>query len=96
MTEENFVLIVDDNKDIHDLLTALLETFGLEARTACNGLEALEVMEKATPKVIFLDVMKPGMDGLSLLTKIREDRSIAEVPVIMFSAVSDLDRFTKM
>ncbi|NDJ34415.1 MAG: response regulator [Chloroflexi bacterium] len=96
MTEENFVLIVDDNKDIHDLLTALLETFGLEARTACNGLEALEVMEKATPKVIFLDVMMPGMDGLSLLTKIRADRSIADVPVILFSAVSDLDRFTKL
>ncbi|MGF1503624.1 MAG: histidine kinase, partial [Anaerolineae bacterium] len=48
------------------------------------------------PKVIFLDVMMPGMDWLSLLTKIRADRSIADVPVILFSAVSDLDRFTML
>jgi len=80
------VLVVDDADAIRGYLASLLELQGLEVDTADDGRSALELLESGVaPQVILLDVMMPGLDGLSTLKRIRE--LDANVPIIMLSVV---------
>ncbi|KAF1290509.1 VanR-ABDEGLN family response regulator transcription factor [Candidatus Enterococcus leclercqii] len=89
MTE---ILIVDDEKEIADMLAAFLENEGYRVQVAYTGKEALGHLDQAPPSLALLDVMLPDIDGFSLLRKIRET---AFFPVLMLTAKSeDLDKIT--
>ena len=84
------ILVVDDEKEIADLVEIYLVSDGYKVYKASNALEGLEILEKETIHLVLLDIMMPGMDGLEMCCKIRETNNI---PIIMLSARSaDLDK----
>jgi Response regulators consisting of a CheY-like receiver domain and a winged-helix DNA-binding domain len=84
------ILIVDDEKEIRDLIGIYLENESFRVIKACNGLEALKVLETEEVHLIILDIMMPKMDGMKACLKIRESKNM---PIIMLSAKSeDMDK----
>jgi CheY-like chemotaxis protein len=65
------VLVVDDNRDIVDSLADVLRLLGHEARTASNGLKALEIAESWLPELIVMDVGMPGLTGYEVAKRVR-------------------------
>ena len=89
---EIHVLVVDDEKEIADLVEIYLVSDGYKVYKASNALEGLEILEKETIHLVLLDIMMPGMDGLTVCTQIRKT---SHVPIIIVSAKdSPLDRIT--
>ncbi|TVY09015.1 response regulator transcription factor [Paenibacillus cremeus] len=87
---EHTILLVDDEKDIIDLLEIYLKNEGYRLLRASNGLEALSVLQKEHVDLIVLDIMMPKMDGIEACLKIREQQNM---PIIMLSAKSqDMDK----
>jgi DNA-binding response OmpR family regulator len=84
------ILVVDDEKDIADLVEIYLVGDGYQVLKAYNALEGLKILEKGDVKLVLLDIMMPGMDGLEMCKRIREKNNI---PIIMISAKStELDK----
>lgn len=84
------ILIVDDEKEIRDLIEIYLKSEGYEIFKSENGLEALEILNREEIDLVILDVMMPKLDGIQTCIKIREK---SELPVIMLSAKSeDIDK----
>ena len=87
--EGNTVLVVDDDPSARDLLQRFLNREGFHVECASNGPEALALVKHLRPTVITLDVMMPGMDGWSVLTKLKENPATADIPVVMLTIVDD-------
>ena len=81
------ILVVDDEKDVLEIVAFSLRKAGYGVTTACTGAEALAQMTAEPPDLIVLDVMIPGMDGFEVLGKIREDETNQDLPVIMLTAL---------
>ena len=89
MSEIN-ILVVDDEKEIAELVEIYLVSDGYRVFKAENAREGLEILEKENIHLVLLDIMMPGMNGLEMCRKIRETNNI---PIIMLSAKStDLDK----
>lgn len=87
---KEITLVVDDEKEIRDLIGIYLSNDGYSVIKAANGLEALNVLKNENVDLIILDIMMPIMDGLEACMKIREDKNM---PIIMLSAKSeDMDK----
>lgn len=80
------VLVVDDAREICQLLCEVLEADGYEVVTAASGAEGLKAMYDLRPALVITDVSMPDMDGWTLLERIRQ---VTDVPVIMLSALGD-------
>lgn len=85
----SLVLIVDDEYIGRETLQSVLEGEGYELEMAENGLQAIEKAKKLLPDVILLDVMMPGMTGFEVCQRIRSDPQIAEIPIIILTALDD-------
>jgi two-component system cell cycle response regulator len=85
------VLIVDDEAHGRELLEGLLVQQGYELAAAASGAEALAKAAELTPDVILLDVMMPQVDGYEVCRSLRENPRLAEVPIIMVTALDDRD-----
>lgn len=79
------ILVVDDEKDIVDLLSYNLNKEGLTVITARNGREALERV-KQKPDLIILDVMMPEMNGLQVIQELKKDKKTSSIPVLLLTA----------
>ncbi len=84
------ILVVDDDPGIRQLLTDVLELEGHAVTTAVDGLDAVQVLDAASPDFVVLDVMMPHLDGYAVLRRIRE-RSGDPVPVLMLTAAAEPD-----
>ncbi|HVF29295.1 MAG TPA: response regulator [Pyrinomonadaceae bacterium] len=80
------VLIVDDNADLHELIGTALVREGYEVSDAGDALEGLRMLRETKPQVVLLDIMMPGMDGLEMLSRVREHDK--HLRVIMMTAMS--------
>ncbi|RKH71914.1 response regulator [Corallococcus aberystwythensis] len=80
------VLVVDDDPDILEALSEILEAEGFEIRRARNGKEALERLEPDPPDLILLDLMMPVMDGWEFAQRMRQKPDFAAIPIIVLSA----------
>lgn len=88
--EKDIVLVVDDDKDIRDMINIYLVNQDMNVYTAADGLEALDILENSKVDLIVLDVMMPKMDGIKACMKIREKLN---VPIIILSAkIDDADK----
>lgn len=88
--EQINILVVDDDKDIADLVEIHLASDGYHIFKANNAVDGLNILGQEDIKLIVLDIMMPGVDGLSMCKQIRETSTI---PIIMLSAKStDLDK----
>jgi two-component system phosphate regulon response regulator PhoB len=83
------ILVVDDEKDIRELLQFTLGKEGYDVICTGNGNDAISMVEKHAPNLVILDGMLPGMDGNDICYKLKNDKSTMHIPVIMLSARSD-------
>lgn len=91
---ENKVLIVDDEKDLANILKDFLEHEGIETRVAYNGEECYKAYEGFKPNLVVLDIMLPDDDGMEICRKIRSE---SDIPIIMLSAKdSDIDQILSL
>jgi len=85
------VLIVDDEYSGRQTLESILDGEGYNIEMAENGLQAIEKAKQILPDVILLDVMMPGMTGFEVCQHIRNDPLVAEIPIIILTALDDRD-----
>jgi diguanylate cyclase (GGDEF)-like protein len=83
------ILIVDDDEAIRDYLAVTLELAGLEIVLARDGAQALELARRRRADLVLLDVMMPGMDGLTTLAHLQGDPRTRHLPVVLLSARSE-------
>ncbi|QGX03858.1 response regulator [Beggiatoa leptomitoformis] len=89
MDNRNCVLIVDDEEHGRDALEMLLATENYQLTFASHGEEALQQAQSIIPDLILLDVMMPGMDGFEVCSLLRTNAKLAEVPILMLTALDD-------
>jgi DNA-binding NtrC family response regulator len=89
MKQKSTILIVDDEKIGRDVLKGLLIKQDYDLNFAESGKEALDKARELTPDLILLDIMMPDMDGFEVCQNLRSDPVLAEVPVIMITALDD-------
>jgi DNA-binding response OmpR family regulator len=89
MRHDSTILIVDDEAVMRDTLEGLLLAQNYNLALAGNGAEALAKAAELTPDLILLDVMMPDMDGFEVCQRLRTDPLLAEVPIIMVTALDD-------
>jgi CheY-like chemotaxis protein len=85
------ILLVDDDLDTLRLVGLMLQRQGYEVRAANSGVQALAMVQNDLPDLILLDVMMPEMDGYEVARRLRTDASTADIPIIMFTAKSQVD-----
>lgn len=94
MTGPKRILVVDDEKDMTEYLTALLSDFGFSIRTAGNGNEARKALEAELPDLITLDVVMPDKTGVKFYRELRDNPAWRGIPVIFITGVSaDFEKF---
>ncbi len=87
------VLVVDDEKDLLELVRYHLEKDGLKCLEARDGETALQLARERTPDLVVLDLMLPGVDGLEVCRKLRKDHKTASIAIIMLTAkAEEVDR----
>lgn len=87
------VLVVDDEKDLVELVTYHLEKEGLRCLEARDGERALQLARERLPDLVVLDLMLPGMDGLEICRKLRKDPNTSAMAIIMLTAkAEEVDR----
>ncbi len=86
------VLVVDDDQAITDLLRNILSRQGFEVETAANGNEGLSIAGQKVFDLIISDLMMPQLDGLGLLAKLQADNELKNIPVILLTAVDEIDK----
>jgi putative two-component system response regulator len=89
------VLIVDDDPAGRQTLESVLDGQGYRLEFAENGVQALEKTGKLLPDVILLDIMMPGMTGFEVCERIRADKRLAEIPIIILTALDDHNSMLK-
>jgi CheY-like chemotaxis protein len=85
------ILVVDDDQSCRKLTARVLSINGYSPVSAANGLEALDALRREQIDLVLLDLMMPGMDGLTFMHEMREHPEWGNVPVLVLSGVADLD-----
>jgi CheY-like chemotaxis protein len=86
MSGTSYILVVDDNRDIRELVRDILEFEGYVVVTACNGKEALERLGGADlPSLILLDLMMPTMNGWEFRAEQLKDQRLASIPLVVLT-----------
>jgi two-component system cell cycle response regulator DivK len=80
------VLVAEDNAVNRELIRELLELRGYEVTEACDGQEALEMIEAALPDILLLDLGMPKLDGFGVIKRVRENPNLAGLPVLAVTA----------
>jgi signal transduction histidine kinase/DNA-binding response OmpR family regulator/HAMP domain-containing protein len=83
------VLVIDDDPTVHDLMHRFLSKEGLQMIAARSGEEGIRLASELHPVVITLDVLMPGMDGWAVLTALKADPVLSDIPVIMLSIADE-------
>ena len=84
--ERGTVLVVDDDPDILEIVTVVLDLYGVPAVTASDGIEALAAMRGSSELgLVLLDLMMPRMNGVDVLAAMKRDPTLATMPVVVIS-----------
>ena len=83
------VLVVDDDADTRQVLKRFLNRKGLPVECASSGEEGLRLARELHPMAIILDVMMPGMDGWAVLSTLKSEEEVKDIPVVMLTIVDD-------
>jgi CheY-like chemotaxis protein len=85
------VLLVDDDPDIRDVVTMLLESKGYETVTACDGIEFLAALRAEEPDLMIIDLLMPKMDGFAVLKELEDGRwsKYRHIPILILSSVRE-------
>jgi two-component system phosphate regulon response regulator PhoB len=88
-TGKKRVLVVDDEKDLVELITYNLQRNGYEVLVSSHGQQALELARKELPDMLLLDLMLPGMEGTEITRRLKADPATAGIPIIMLTAKAE-------
>ena len=80
------IVVIEDNQDINDLLSSILEEEGYEVTSVTNGREAVEVARRQRPDLITLDLALPGKDGWAIVRELQDDEKTRDIPILVISA----------
>ena len=80
------VVVVDDDKEIQEIVTFVLSRNGFDVAVASNGQQLQDILATTMPDLIILDVMMPGLDGYQIFANLRENAAIQYIPVIIMTA----------
>ncbi|MEB3358679.1 MAG: response regulator [Synechococcales bacterium] len=83
------ILVVDDNPDLRNYVTAVLQKAGYQVATARNGLEGLQQVQAFAPQLILTDLMMPQLSGLELIEQLRQGEETKGIPIILLTAKAD-------
>lgn len=89
MTEKAKILVVDDERDLVEIISSRLNVAGYEVITAYGGRAALEMALDEIPDLIILDIIMPITDGFEVLRRLRDNPKTTHIPVIMFTKKSE-------
>ena len=89
MPGQHTVLVIEDDPGARDLLTRFLTKEGYRVETAAGGEAGLRLARELHPDVITLDVMMPNMDGWAVLSELKADPQLADIPVVMLTIVDN-------
>lgn len=89
------ILWVEDDKFLNDIITQKLSHEEVSVFSANNGEDALKIAKNEKLDAIMLDIMLPGMDGIEILTHLKEDPTTKDIPVVMFSNLDDKTKIEK-
>jgi len=87
------VLVVDDDQDLAEMLGIVLNGAGIEVDLVSNGDEAVDVFRNNQPDLVLLDIMLPGLDGITVCREIRKEST--RVPIVMLTAKGDTHDIVK-
>ena len=90
MTDEQRILVVDDQQDIRDMTALVLSGAGYRVDTVDSGESALTTLERDRFDLVLLDINMPEMDGWETLRLIRCDEELTGLPVVMFSVKGEI------
>lgn len=82
------ILVIDDNDIQLQYMYDLLTQKGFKVKTSTNSLQAVDTMLETNPKLVILDIMMPHLDGYSILKRMKDQKSLAKVPVIIYTGKS--------
>jgi adenylate cyclase len=85
------VLVAEDNPNSRQLVKDILESLGYQPMLAVDGPSALAAAQSQTPDLIILDVNMPGMSGFEVLAILKADEKLAQIPILMLTALADID-----
>lgn len=80
------IFIVDDEKDIRELLSINLKKYGFKTKEFSESKTLIKNLERCIPELIIIDIMLPGMDGIELLKFLKSNKDYSKIPVIMLTA----------
>ena len=89
------ILIIEDDKFLRELVIQKLIKEGYETSEAVDGEEGIKKIKEEKPDLILLDLILPGIDGFEVLSKMREDPALAQIPVIILSNLGQKDDVEK-
>lgn len=82
----NSIVVVDDDKEVQEIVTFALRRNGYQVAMASNGQQLQDILAAQTPDLIILDVMMPGLDGYQIFGSLRKNPATQHVPVIIMTA----------
>ena len=91
----DIVLVVDDSPETLRLLTDALEEAGMTVLVAREGEHALSIVEKVVPDVVLMDALMPGADGFTTCRRLKQNPTLAHVPIIFMTGLSDTEHIIK-
>ena len=85
------ILVVDDDPDIRDVLTLILESEGYKISVACDGVECLEKLEKERPDLMILDLLMPQLDGFAVYKELQNSKwsEYKDMPIVILTSVRE-------
>jgi DNA-binding response OmpR family regulator len=86
---KKYVLIVDDDPDLVETVSMMLESKGYEVGKAYDGIEGEESIKKRRPDVLILDVMMPRKNGYELCKELKSNKWTKDIPVVLLTAVGE-------
>ena len=86
MTKPSLILVVEDNEANQMLASAVLQIEGYRVDVVGSSDEAFDYLRTSTPDLILMDIQLPGMDGLSLTRRLKQDEGTAKIPIVALTA----------
>ena len=87
------IMVIEDDDSIREMIVYALSTAGLEGVGIADGDRGLKLLEEQSPALILLDIMLPGIDGITILKKLKQNKHHKKIPIIMLTAKSsEVDR----
>ena len=91
----NKILVIDDDKAINELIKVNLQLSGYNVIQAYDGISGFALAKQELPSLVVLDVMMPNVDGYTVAQRIRQNENIKNVPILMLTALSDIQDKSK-